>query len=437
MRTESLPAPHTPIFRLTGTFVTSLILATVATAQPPAPLAIASSFTREEAVRQALHSNPTLMAARKQHGYAEAALVIAKTYPYNPVYTGYETYATGPNSDNHVYLEQYISLEVELRGQGKHRRAIGAAAASRIDWEISQQEIAVSVAVIRAFNTVLYRQQKLAFVDENLKLSEQAFEGTRKQAEAGKVTKLDLSLARADLDSARAQRGQTRTTLAIARSDLRKLLGTLDDTFIAAGNLDVTLPSTDPDALTKLALDHRADLQAKRAALGEAEAAVRLVRANRFGNPSFGMFYEYDPTKVVYSGLRLSMPLAIFNTKKGEILKAETDVMKVNAEMLNLELQAAQDVQAALARLTDASKWAEGYAVEVLPNLAGARAELEALAAKNPAEGARLTSVKRGYLKASESWLDARFEVSQAEADLALAVAEPSLAFGPPAGLKK
>lgn len=437
MRMESAQPLHAPLFRLTGTFVTSLLLAAVAGAQPPGPLPIASSLTREEAVGQALHSNPTLMATRKQYGYAEAALIIAKTYPYNPVYTGYETYNSGQGVSNRVYLEEYISIEVELRGQGKHRRAIGAAVASRIDWEISQQEIALSVAVIRAFNTVLYRQQKLAFVDENLKLSEQAFEGTRKQADTGKVTKLDLSLARADFDSARAQRGQTRTALAVARSELRKLLGTLDDTFIAAGNLDVPLPSTDPAAFTQLALDRRADLQAKRAALCEAEAAVRLIRANRFGNPNIGPYYEYDPTKITYLGMRLSFPLAIFNTKKGEILKAETDVMKIHAEVQNLELQASQDVQAALARWTDAHKWAEGYAVEVLPNLAGAKAELEALAAKNPAEGARLVTVKRGYLKASENWLDARFEVSQAEADLALAVAEPSLAFGPPAALKK
>ena len=112
---------------------------------------------------------------------------------------------------------------------------------------------------------------------------------------------------------------------------------------------------------------------------------MRLIRANRFGNPSVGPFYEYDPTKVTYLGMRLSMPLAIFNNKKGEILKAETDVIKVCAEVRNLELQASQDVQAALARLNDAGKWAEGYAVEVLPNLAGAKADLEAAIAKNAA----------------------------------------------------
>src|ERR1700733_1830746 len=109
-------------------------------AQQPA----ATILTREAAVRQALAQNPYLTTIRKQSGYAEAALIIARTYPYNPVYTGYFANNTGPTSagiTNRLYLEQYVALEVELRGQKNHRRAIGCAAASRIEWEIANQEI--------------------------------------------------------------------------------------------------------------------------------------------------------------------------------------------------------------------------------------------------------------------------------------------------------
>jgi hypothetical protein len=45
---------------------------------------------------------------------------------------------------------------------------------------------------------------------------------------------------------------------------------------------------------------------------------------------------------------------------------------------------------------------------------------------------ANVLAVQRGYLKAAETWLDARYEVSLAEADLALATAEAALALGPP-----
>ena len=61
--------------------------ATPAMAQP---LVSQSVLAREEAVRFALQNNPNIMTVRQQHGYAAAAAwVIAKTYPFNPIYTGY------------------------------------------------------------------------------------------------------------------------------------------------------------------------------------------------------------------------------------------------------------------------------------------------------------------------------------------------------------
>lgn len=407
------------------------VLASTAWGQQPA-----GALTREAAVHQALGHNPYLATVRKQSGYAEAALIIAKTYPFNPVYTGYVTGDGGPTSaaiTNRVYLEQYVVLELELRGQGKHRKAAAAATATRIEWEIAQQELAVSIAVVRAYNTVLYRQKKLEFIDAGIKTNELSFEQMKKKHDAGAIKATDLMLSRIDLDSAKAQRGQARTALTIARSELRRLLGSLDDSFVVAGDFDVPLPSTDQDALTQLALSQRADLQARRSALCEVEAQLRLVIANRYGNITTGPFFEYDPTRTTYVGARLSTPLAIFNTRKGEIHKAETDVVKVRSEIDQVEMQVSQDVQAALARWTDARKWASAYQADVLPNLTKVREEIEKqFASKDPSvDVARLLTIQRSYIKANENLLDARFEVSQAQADLALSVAEPMLAIGP------
>jgi outer membrane protein TolC len=424
--------------RLSAFLAISLGLASSGLAQQPA----AATLTREAAVRQALAQNPYLTTIRKQSGYAEAALIIARTYPYNPVYTGYFANNNGPPAatvTNPLYLEQYVALEIELRGQRHHRRAIGCAAASRIEWEIANQEIAVSISVIRAYNAVLYRQQKLAFLDNGIKLGELAFEQVRKQADAGKIKATDLLLARVELDSARAQLGQARTALANARSDLRRVLGTLDDNLVVTGGLDTSLPLTDKTALTELALSQRADLQARRSAVSEAEATLRLVVANRFGNPALAPFYSYDNQKVTSLGGRISMPLAFINTKKGEIHKAETDVAKIRAEVQQMELQATQDVQAALARFGEASKWASAYQTEVLPDLRKAKQEMDEQFSKNDPriEVPRLILLSRSFIKANENYLDALYEVSQAQADLALSTAEPSLAIGPGEGQGK
>ena len=88
-------------------------------------------------------------------------------------------------------------------------------------------------------------------------------------------------------------------------------------------------------------------------------------------------------------------------------------------------------------RVGEASKWASAYQTQVLPDLRKAKEELDQPFAKNDPrlELPRLILVSRSYLKANENLLDARYEVSQAQADLALSTAEPTLAVGPGAML--
>jgi cobalt-zinc-cadmium efflux system outer membrane protein len=382
------------------------------------------------------------MTIRQQQGYAKSAVMIAHTYPFNPIFTGYVAGNSGPASagiTNQVFLEDYLSLELELRHQGRHRRNAACATASRIEWEITQQEMAVSIAVIRAFNTVIYRQQKLASMEDTIQLNEKAVEYIRNLAEKGKMKNTDVILARIELDNVRAQRGPARAQLTAARSDLRRLLGTLDDSFTVVGSLDVPLPISDQASFTNLALERRPDLHARRAAYEEVSALLKLVEANRFGNPSVGPFFSYDPTRVATAGVRLSMPVPVLNTRRGEILKAQTDVAKVSSELHQLELQTSQEVLAALSRWSDAHQWVESYAKEMVPTISHAKQSMEKLFADNDpsVDLSRLLSVQRSYLKANEVLVDARYEMSQAQADLALAVAEPTLAIGPIAILSK
>src|SRR5437660_543581 len=52
-------------------------------------------MSREAAVRFALANNPQLAVARTQRGMARAGVVLARTYPYNPIYTGVVLAAQG------------------------------------------------------------------------------------------------------------------------------------------------------------------------------------------------------------------------------------------------------------------------------------------------------------------------------------------------------
>src|ERR1700722_19355044 len=62
---------------------------------PPAAEAMPGSFSPDAAIRWALQQTPEITALREQHGIAAAAIVIAETYPFNPLWEAKVRYATG------------------------------------------------------------------------------------------------------------------------------------------------------------------------------------------------------------------------------------------------------------------------------------------------------------------------------------------------------
>ena len=144
-------------------------------------------LTADSAVGYALEHNPALTAIRTQRGIAQAGVVIARQYPFNPLLQVFELGANGPSSSgitNHAFNETTMRLDLELRGQGRIRQAGAAATLTRTEWDIAAQEVTVAVGVLRAYHTALYRQKRLDVQDETIRLTEQVYEQTKKLADS-------------------------------------------------------------------------------------------------------------------------------------------------------------------------------------------------------------------------------------------------------------
>jgi cobalt-zinc-cadmium efflux system outer membrane protein len=415
-----------------GWAVLPLLLAAAARAvDPPATV-----LSADAAVRIALEQNPALRVVRENRGLAAAGVVLARVYPFNPVASATVWGANGPAEagvTNHVPNQATVLLDVEVRGQRRERRAAAAAAVTRTEWEIADQEVTTAVATIRAYATVLYRQQKLDILEETVRLDEQVLGAGEQLFKAGSIRSADLILARTELDAARALRGQGRAALTVARAELRRQLGTLDDTFAVAGDLDRPLPTAPADAVAQYAVQLRPDARARRAAVAEAEAKLRLQIKDRFGNPSIGPAYETNETLATFVGVAMSVPIPVFNTKQGEIATRRAELVKAQVDLQQTELRVAQDVQAALARFAAARRWADEYPTAVLPELRKAQQDMRKLfgAGEPGVDVLRVIGVQQNFLRAADAFLDAKFEVNQASADLAAAVGDPALALEP------
>ena len=131
--------------------------------------------------------------------------------------------------------------------------------------------------------------------------------------------------------------------------------------------------------------------------------------------------------------MAISAPIPVFNTRQGEIAQRRAELSRAQVDLQTTRLRVAQDVQAALARFIQARKWADEYPAEVLPNLRQAQKQMAQLfaAADQGVDVLRVIGVQRNLLQAADTYLDARFEVSQAAADLAAAVGDPMAAIAP------
>jgi cobalt-zinc-cadmium efflux system outer membrane protein len=399
----------------------------------PASESITQVLTREAAIARALQSNPELTTLRQQHGIAAAAVVIAETYPFNPSWSNSVFGDSGPASagvTSSVATTQKLTIDLELFRQGRYRRQAASAGLSRTDFEIAYSELGMAIRTAKAFDAVLYRYEKLQLAEETAKLTKEAAEKIAKLVAVPpwNLTEADAVLARTEEYDAQTQIGQSGGAYASAWAQLSAALGVIEDRFQVRGSLEEAAPKGDVETLTRQALELRPDLHARQAAVGEAEARLQLEIRNRFGNPNFGPVYELNETNVSFYGFQLTAPLPILNKKRGEILQRQAERDRALLALRQNETVVRQDVLAATRRLEEAQKWVETYQTKVIPNLKSSLDLLEKMFEKQQpgVDVLRLITVRRKLLTARSGYLDALYEASQARADLAAAIGDPT-----------
>ncbi len=389
----------------------------------------------EATLQYALSRNPQLTAIRQKHGVATAGVVIAKTYPFNPIYQGTFLHAKGAAApvENSFFNSHEITLEVQLFHQQRFRQQQAFAALTRTDWEIATQELTFAVNAIRAYDAYLYRKGKLAVSEEFLRLNQKSVEQVKELVEQGKLKSGDLIVARAEVNDVQTQVNLNRTALITARRDFYRALGVREGEVEPVGTLERAAPAGNLDQYLSAASELRPDRFVWLAAVAEAEAEYQFQTAGRFGNPQVGPVYEYDDARTQFIGAKVQLPLPLFNRKPGERMQAQARRALALATVQQVDVEISQDVRLALQRLTEAENWVETYRKELLPNLKKSLTDAELLFEQGQGgmDILRLLDVRRKLLRAQDGYLDALLAYTSTLADLAQAVGDPTLAMQP------
>jgi outer membrane protein, multidrug efflux system len=255
-----------------------------------------------------------------------------------------------------------VSVSYLVDFWGKLRRSERAAWADVLGAEASQQAMVNSVVatVIQARIDIAMAQRRLAIVRANTESRQQTFNITERRYRGGLVGPVDVRLARATLESARAQEPAVELSLATARHALDVLLGRQPG---ASPDLPKTLPELPvlepvPVGVPAALLDRRPDVRAAEFSLRSANELVGanmaqlypdLTLTGSYGASSSRWEDVWDRDFEIYSAITgLTAPIWKGGQIRAQIRRAKARYAELAADYASVVLKAMQEVEDAL-----------------------------------------------------------------------------------------
>lgn len=287
--------------------------------------------------------------ARIREARAQRGVVEARLLPSADASGSYTLSRTEDNSEVGTTRNLFAAgldagWEIDLFG-GLRR----ATEASQAAYEASQEDylmVHVSLAAEVALNYIDVRtlQERLAIVEENLKLQTETYELTTYRLKAGLVTQLDVDRAKTNMEETRASIPTLVTRLAAARNRLSALMGE----YPGYADPQVADPKTLPIAPVEIALGVPAETLRRRPDVRSAERELAAQTA-RIGVATADLYPKLSLSGSI--GIDASSFAGLFSANnRGAAIgpRFTWNIFNAGAVRSNIEIQNAKQEQALL-----------------------------------------------------------------------------------------
>ncbi|MBI5942735.1 MAG: TolC family protein [Chloroflexi bacterium] len=332
-------------------------------------------LTLDAAVNSALTDNRELAAARMRIEEAKARLVQAGLLPNPELGIAGRFDSAFRNEGEHTFgfdLTQPFSVSGRIGGQ----KGVASVDIERTLAEVANLERRVVGEVRREFTELFTAEEQIKLQEFLIGLNEELLTAMKAAMVRGQVSEKDVNTIRIALQQARQRQRVLETQRRSRLLELNKLLGKQAEfDFIAVGKLEVQALPELSEFVPAKALDRRPDYVGAQLDVDLARSEQRLTKAERFEDWRIGMGYERDQSVVdgapsqgvdQFVGLKLSIPLPLFDRKQGRILEtlALEDRAQKSAEALKLQIE--QELADALNRMKTLASLLESYEPGIL-----------------------------------------------------------------------
>lgn len=333
--------------------------------------------TVEEAVETALRQNPELKAREQERETAQGALLRARVYPNPELDLGLET-DRGFAGQGEGRRSVGIAQPIVTAGKRRLRQDNAQLGVTVVERTIEDAKRRLIAEVGEAFYRLLFTQERVKVAREQIDLANRLVALSEGRFREGFAPEMDVTLARVEYHTRVQEAVGLDQELVDARAALNTLMGQAVDQPVAAqGPLlaGPVLVKTN-DALQEEALARRSDFRALTVELERAAGGVALVRAERV--PDLTVSLDVTEDRAVFDapafsdrdrlwGVTLSVPIPLFDRKRGELLSAQSIVRRTESERAALRARIAREVHVASARIASAEQRLARFAGDVVP----------------------------------------------------------------------
>lgn len=228
--------------------------------------------------------------------------------------------------------------------------------------EVRNQERLLLGEALKNTKELLVIEEKLRLNDKSQVILKELISASEKRLKQAEISPIDLNLEKIELQKLILRASSLNIEQQRTRISLNTLLGRAPQDQLA---ISATLKPSDVDenihASIEEAIERRPDRQVAALQIDRASAEIKLAKAETFEDWTIGLGYDRDLSKFDsaliedkkddFLGVRLTIPLPLWNQNEGNIMGARATRSRAQAELSSIDLKITSEIESARAEV--------------------------------------------------------------------------------------
>jgi outer membrane protein, heavy metal efflux system len=363
--------------------------------------------------------NAEVVLARARAAQALGALTTARArLPENPGVSGFLGSRDNQGGSRSFEAEISIAQRFEIAGQRSHRIAASSALVGQRNADVETTILEAQRVALAALYRAAHAQQRRELGDAAAALADDAARAAQGRYEAGETAILDVNVAKVEVARAKREQFAAAAQLEGALGELREVLALSPDARITVNaplaSAAAALPTLD---VLMARVQARPDVKSLEAAAAQADAELKLTRAERMPDVVGGFGLRREESEPVIGGV-FGITIPLFQRQTGAIATATARVTEAKGAVQARVAVLTARLRTAYARFTLAAQAADALGATALP----LTAENERLTGESYQAGKigqlELLVIRREGFAARREALDAQLDAMLAALDV-------------------